>query len=320
MVKTALITGCSGYLGSHLSKELHREGWNVHGIDIVRPEYNEKYLTSFTNLNITEYRNYVNFNPESIDVVFHLAGRIEVGEGQKHPIQFLDNNVKGTINVLKFCEQYGIKNIVYSSSAAVYKSKIVSLKESDKLEPNSVYGQTKLMSEKMIGMSGINHINFRYFNLGGADIENEMGECHQPETHLIPRILQNLNNFTVYGNNYKTPDGTCIRDYIHVSDVARAHVLAANHLLTHNKSFNLNLGTNEGYSVLEIIKIIESEIGVHVNYSYGENRIGDPPILVADSSLAKKILNFETRYDIFDIIRTSNEWNKKMKVKSNNKK
>jgi UDP-glucose 4-epimerase len=173
---------------------------------------------------------------------------------------------------------------------------------------NNPYAASKYSAELEIRLSGLEYVIFRYFNLAGADPENEMGECHEPETHLIPRILQNLNNFTIYGNDYETPDGTCVRDYVHVSDVADAHVLAAEHLVNGKKSQILNLGTGRGYSVQDIVNLVKKVTGQDVTFRYDSRRAGDPPFLFADVSLAEKVLTYRPKHDIISIIQTAYNW------------
>ena len=162
-----------------------------------------------------------------------------------------------------------------------------------------------------IRQSGIKHIIFRYFNLAGADPDGEFGEDHNPETHLIPRILQNLNNFQIYGENYNTPDGTCIRDYVHVSDVAEAHILAADLLERHHGGEIINLGTGKGYSVKEIIEMIGKVAKRPIGYTYAEKRPGDPSKLIADINYAKTLLNYQPRHDIMSILETAYKWQNK---------
>jgi UDP-glucose 4-epimerase len=309
--RTALITGGTGYLGSHLAKALKKDGWYVIVLDLKSTL--NKYVDLFIAGDVCDSDKLDSlFAHVPIDVVFHLAGRIEVGESEKHPTVFWKNNVAGTINLLDVMKKHGVEDIVYSSSAAVYFPDDVKLNEMSMMTMNnSVYGATKLVSESAIKQSGLNHIIFRYFNLAGADMDGEMGEDHEPETHLIPRILQNLNNFQIYGDNYNTEDGTCIRDYIHVADVADAHVLAGNHLLKTKSSDILNLGTGQGYSVLQIVNLIKDYLKKDVHFSIQPRRTGDPDRLVADATLAGKVLTFTPKYDIIDIIKSANNWHEK---------
>lgn len=307
-MKTALITGVSGYLGSHLAKTLKKAGWRVVGLDLKHT--NNQYVDLFHPCDVRNAESlHVLFDRVDIDVVFHLAGRIEVGESVKHPTVFFDHNTGGTNALVDVMRYWGVDKIVYSSTAGVYRSQDNQLAEWDAVEPmNNPYAASKYAAELVIKHSGIKHIIFRYFNLAGADSDNEMGECHNPETHLIPRILQNLNNFTVYGKDYKTFDGTCIRDFVHVEDVADAHLSAAEHLLKDGESHTLNLGTGEGYSIKEIIALVEKVTGNRVSFQFGDRRPGDPALLVANISFAKEVLQFEPKHDIISIIRTAYNW------------
>lgn len=309
-MKTALITGAAGYLGSHLAKTLKKSGWKVVGLDIKHTD--NTYLDMFHPCDVRDSGELHRlFDKVNIDTVFHLAGRIEVGESVKYPQLFFDNNTNGTNVVLDVMKFFGVKNIVYSSTAGVYKSKYASLSENDEVEPmNNPYAASKYAAELAIRHSGLNYVIFRYFNLAGADPDLEMGECHDPETHLIPRILQNLNSFTIYGKNYDTPDGTCIRDYVHVSDVAEAHLLAADYL-SKNPSRIFNLGTGIGYSVQDVVNLIGKLTDEKITYSFGDRRPGDPPFLVADIKSASEVLQYRPKHDIISIIKTAYEWQRK---------
>jgi UDP-glucose 4-epimerase len=308
--KTALITGGSGYLGVHLAKELNQKGWEVITLDLKSKKNKYVSVECIGDIRSSDILKRI-FQKYNIDTVFHLAGRIEVGESFKEPTAFYDHNLSGTCNLLHMMNTHGVKNIVYSSSAAVYKQQEQNIKEDDEKAHNSPYGYTKYASECAIKDSGLNYVIFRYFNLAGADPDGEFGENHNPETHLIPRILQNLNNFQVYGSDYNTFDGTCIRDYVHVSDVASAHVDGAIHLHAKGENSILNLGTGVGYSILEIIGKIEEITGQKITYQYLPRRSGDPSRLVADISLAEKVLNFKPKHDIISILKTAHIWQKK---------
>lgn len=310
-MKTALITGVSGYLGSHLAKALKKANWKVVGID--KRHTANQYVDLFQPCDVTDLDSLsIIFERVKIDTVFHLAGRIEVCESNKTPIDFYHNNVTGTINVLNAMRHYDIKNIIYSSTAGVYKSKDYSLSETGEVNPmNNPYAGSKYSAELAIQQSGLNHIIFRYFNLAGADPDGEFGEDHEPETHLIPRILQNLNKFEIYGNDYDTEDGTCIRDYVHVSDIADAHVLAADYLNNGKKSNTINLGTGKGYSVKQIVDMIGEVAKRPIGYTYQPRRPGDPAHLVANINLAKKLLTYSPKHDILSIIETAYEWQKR---------
>jgi UDP-glucose 4-epimerase len=308
--RTAVITGCSGYLGSHLAKYLNRSGWRVIGFDIKQPQHN--YCHNFI---VGDIRNrddlHKLFIQEKCDVVFHLAGRIEVADSLKNPTEFWEVNVSGTCVLLNAMKAFKVPYIVYSSTAGVYLANNIPIIEGGATTNNHVYGTTKFVSECAIRDSGIKHIIFRYFNLAGADVENDIGENHEPETHLIPRILQNLNNFELYGDDYNTKDGSCVRDYVHVSDVAEAHILGINYLMNNGRSETINLGTGKGHSNLDIISLIGKQLKLPVTYKVLPRRQGDPDFLVADISFAKKVLNYQPKHDIISILNTSYKWYKR---------
>lgn len=307
-MKTALITGVSGYLGSHLAKSLKKAGWKVVGFD--RRYTTNPYIDLLQIGDVTHYRSVDSlFRKVKFDTVFHLAGRIEICESNKHPITFYNQNVVGTINILDAMKRYNVDKIIYSSTAGVYKSKDEPIKETDDVSPlNNPYAGSKYAAELAIRQSGHNHIIFRYFNLAGADPDGEFGEDHEPETHLIPRMLQNLNSFQIYGNDYPTPDGTCIRDYVHVCDIADAHILAANHLETHYGGETINLGTGQGHSIFEILELLVKNTDAKVSFQNSPRRPGDPPRLVADISYAKQILQYQPKHDIISILKTAYNW------------
>lgn len=304
-----LVTGGSGYLGSHVCKMLKRENWNITILDIKKPKHN--YFNHFEQIDVCDYEkvNHLFWKKGKFDIVFHFAGKIEVGESVNKPNYYYHTNTGGTCTILLVMEKYGCENIIYSSTAGLYQSKDQPLLENDELNPmNNPYAGSKYASELAIKQSGMNHIIFRYFNLAGADEDGDIGENHEPETHLIPKILQNLNNFEIYGSDYETKDGTCVRDYVHVSDVARVHIDAANYLLSEKRSHVLNLGTGTGYSVLEVIDAIEKHTNQKVFKQYHQRRAGDPPKLVSNIDLAKKILNYDPKHDISSIVKTAYNW------------
>lgn len=306
--RTALITGCAGYLGSHLVKSLKQAGWRTVGIAHNRKTTN-KYLDMVHYCDIRDRGELMRvFDRFDIDTVFHLAGRIEAGISFQEPTAFYDVNTGGTTALLDVMHHYGVKNIVFSSTAAVYKASDTPLKEDDEKAENSPYGTSKLCAESAIRASGLNYVIFRYFNLTGADPDGEFGEAHEPETHLIPRLLQNLNSFTINGINYNTPDGTCIRDYVHVTDIADAHSNAGQYLIDGGKSIICNLGTGQGSSILDIVKRLEEIIGRAVVIHVGERRSGDADSLVADISLAKEVLNYRPKHDIISMLQTAYDW------------
>lgn len=316
-MKTALVTGSSGYLGSHLCKYLKQSGWSVVAIDIVRPKHSYYDVFQYIDVRNHEVINYL-FLKTKIDAVFHMAGRIEIGESVKNPTEFWEVNTGGTCTILNAMKKHGVKYFVYSSTAGVYKPDRINklfdipISEMDDVTfDHNPYSASKLASENAIKQSGINYMIFRYFNLAGADEELDIGENHEPETHLIPRIFQNLNNFELYGDDYDTEDGSCVRDYVHVTDVAKAHITGLEYLMNGGQSVLMNLGTGKGHSNLEIINLIKDKLNLPVKYTVVSRRQGDPDSLVADINLAQKVLQFKPRYDIMDILQTAYDWHLK---------
>jgi UDP-glucose 4-epimerase len=311
-VKKAFVTGGSGYLGSHLCKLLKRNGWEVSIYDIKHPEH-KYYDCSFGSYDIrtrSDLRNCVeHIKP---DVVFHLAGRIEVGESIKYPTEFYEVNVGGTVNLLNVMHEFGINNIIYSSTAGVYVPQKEKLSESHPVDwQNNPYAGSKLVAEQAIKQSGNSYCIFRYFNLAGADSEGELGENHFPETHLIPKIYENLNNFVINGDTYDTLDGTCIRDFVHVSDVADMHLQMAEKMLNESVANVINLGSGIGYSIKEILNLAGITIGQKIPYTIGPKRDGDPDILVSNIFKAQELFDFKPKHGIMEILKTAYDWHLK---------
>jgi len=311
-VKKAFVTGGSGYLGSHLCKLLKRNGWEVSIYDIKHPEH-KYYDCSFGRYDIrsrSDLRNCVeHIKP---DVVFHLAGRIEVGESIKYPTEFYEVNVGGTVNLLIAMHEFGINNIIYSSTAGVYVPQKEKLSESHPVDwQNNPYAGSKLAAEQAIKQSGNSYCIFRYFNLAGADPEGELGENHFPETHLIPKIYENLNNFVINGDTYDTLDGTCIRDFVHVSDVADMHLQMAEKMLNESVANVINLGSGIGYSIKEILNLAGITIGQKIPYTIGPKRDGDPDILVSNIFKAQELFDFKPKHGIMEILKTAYDWHLK---------
>jgi len=252
-----------------------------------------------------------------VKTVIHLASSIEVGEGEKQPEGFYENNVSGALNLLMAMRATGADRLIFSSTCATYgETQNMPLLESEIQNPFSVYGKTKLAIEHMIQSYhkayGLNYVTFRYFNASGADAGGEIGEEHDPETHLIPNALKAAaglgKEMKLFGTDYDTPDGTCVRDYIHVNDIAEAHIQAIRVMDAGLTQAEVNLGTGEGYSVLQIIKAIETVTGLPVPYTAGPRREGDLTQLYANASRAKEVLNFEPQHSSLEnIIATA--WN-----------
>ena len=310
-MRTALVTGGAGYLGSHLAKALKKAGYTTICFDIKSPRnmvyWNDAFIGDVRVSTLERP-----FEQYKIDVVFHLAGRIEVGESVEQPELFWSVNVGGTCNLLYTMRKFDVSNIVYSSTAGVYRSQFTSLSEKAEIDNNNPYANSKYAAECAIRDAKVNHIIFRFFNLAGADPDGEMGEDHDPETHLIPLMFKSLNNekFFVYGNDYQTVDGTCIRDYVHVSDVAEAHLLADEYLQKkgNNQPSLFNLGTGKGYTILQVIDAAQKELNVSIQYTIGKRREGDPRRLVANSDAAKEHLNFKPKHNLQSILRTAYHW------------
>lgn len=315
--KKSLVTGGSGYLGSHVCKLLKENNWHVSIVDIKKPEHD--YYDDFQQQDICDFENlnHIFWKKNSFDVVFHFAGKIEVGESVEDPTKYYHTNVGGTCTLLRVMSLFKCKNIIYSSTAGLYRSSEIPLKETDELNPsNNPYAGSKYVAEMSIKQSKLNYVIFRYFNLAGADSSGKIGENHKPETHLIPKIIQNLNNVEIYGNDYNTPDGTCIRDYVHVSDVAEMHLKAAQHLMEENDSVILNLGTGEGYSVKQIVDVVQKVIKQKIKINYLPRRDGDPTKLVSDISQVKKLFNYTNKHTIESIVESAYEWEKNRRPKT----
>lgn len=301
--KTSLVVGGAGYIGSHLCKALKADGVIPVVLDNFSTGYkhNVKYGPCVeANMGDSEavLAAIKHYNPDDI---FIFAACIEVGEGEKDPLKFYKNNVANALSLINSAVIGGVKNIIFSSTCATYGTPLTQyLDETHPQNPVSVYGRTKLMVETILkDVSKANGIRFsalRYFNASGADPDGELGEEHDPESHLIPNVLASIEGrrdmLNIFGDDYDTKDGTCVRDYIHVCDLAEAHINAAQYIKEKDENLILNLGTGNGASVLEIMKKAEEVTGKPCPYILSPRRVGDPPYLVADSHLAKEKINF----------------------------
>lgn len=319
-----LVTGGAGYIGSHVVLELKESGYEVLVLDNLSRGHRElAFGNAFEEGDLQNFPFLDGvFKKYDIEAVIHFAASSLVGESMKRPEEYYYNNVFGTLNLLRAMRINEVDKIVFSSTAAVYgEPEEVPIKETASLVPTNVYGETKLFIEKMLerfsSAYGLNSIAFRYFNAAGADPGTRTGEDHTPETHLIPLVLDTAlgkrQSITVFGNDYPTPDGTCIRDYIHVTDLASAHVLGLEKLLSGwqgKRSFNL--GNGNGYSVLQIIESVLQVTGKPVEVVEGDRRPGDPAILVASADLAEKELGWVQKHtDINEIVSTAWTWHQK---------
>lgn len=302
-----LVTGGAGYIGSHVVQYLLEQNEDVIVVDNLSTG-NRKYVLTdkFYEVDISDMQSlYKVFKGHKIDVVIHFAAFSLVGESMKNPFKYYQNNVYTTSCLLEVMRLNNVDKIVFSSTAAVYgDAKQIPILETSPTLPTNTYGQTKLSIEQMMEWFekayGLKHIALRYFNAAGADINSKIGELRQNETHLIPIILRGLidgkNSINVFGKDYETTDGTCIRDYIHVVDLAQAHYLAGKALLNGASSNFYNLGNGNGYSVLEVIEAAKKVTGRDIEIIFEDRRAGDPPTLVASSEKIKQELSFEPKY------------------------
>lgn len=316
-----LICGGAGYIGSHMAKMLAGHGHAITIFDNLSTGHRKavKWGTFIHGdlLNrdtLTEL-----FDSSQFHGVMHFSARSLVSESMRDPALYYQNNVVGTFNLLEAMRRHGVGKFVFSSSAAVYGNPLTDLiNEGHSRNPINPYGETKLIVERMLrdyGASyGLTSVSLRYFNAAGADPTGAIGESHQPETHLIPNVLKAAlygeQKLQVFGNDYHTNDGTCIRDYIHVNDLCQAHLKAFDHMTVQTgKASCFNLGIGRGFSILEIIKTAESIVGQKIPFEYAPPRPGDPPILVADSRLAQNTLGWTPQYtDIAELIETAWQW------------
>jgi UDP-glucose 4-epimerase len=318
-----LVTGGAGYIGSHVVKLLSRYGHETLVFDNLSRGHREMVSTgALIEGDLANKDLLIKIIRENqIDSVIHFAASSLVGESEEDPHQYYQNNLANGINLLGAMRETGIKKIVFSSSAAVYGSPIhVPIEENHPTEPTNVYGSTKLIIEGMLKKYfeayGISSVALRYFNAAGADPEAQIGEDHTPETHLIPIVLDcalgRRKDVTVFGTDYDTPDGTCIRDYIHVNDLADAHIKALDHIGKKEGAFFYNLGNGKGFSVRKVIESTERVTGKNIAIKEGPRRKGDPGQLVASSSKIINDFGWDPKFpDLETIIETAWRWHRK---------
>lgn len=319
-MQTILVAGGAGYIGSHTVKYLLKNNYKVIVLDNLVYGHKGAVLTeNFEQVDLAD-KNTVNqvFKKYKIDAVIHFAAYTYVGESVTNPQKYYWNNVVNTLNLLDAMVENNVKNIVFSSTCATYGNpQYMPLDEKHPQAPINPYGKTKFMMEQIMAdyetAYGLKYAALRYFNAAGADADAQLGESHDPETHLIPLVLKaikgDIPEIKVFGTDYDTPDGTCIRDYIHVEDLADAHMKALEKLFETQKSYGLNLGTGIGTSVKEILKAAEEVTGKKVPTIFADRRAGDPAILYAANTLAKETLDWKPKYtDIKEIIKTAWDW------------
>ncbi|MEO3944190.1 UDP-glucose 4-epimerase GalE [Gorillibacterium sp. CAU 1737] len=317
-----MVTGGAGYIGSHMVAELLRLGEEVVIVDSLETGHREAVLGGKLYVGDLRDKEFLDkpFRENDIEAVIHFAANSLVGESMKNPAKYYHNNVYGTLCLLEKMQEHGVTKIVFSSTAATYgEPEKTPISEEDRTFPTNAYGETKLAMEKMMKWfdiaHGVKYVSLRYFNACGAHESGKIGEDHAPETHLIPLILQvplgKREFISIFGEDYPTPDGTCIRDYLHVTDLASAHVLALGRLRSGGESAVYNLGSGQGYSVKEMIEVARKVTGHAIPAKVEERRAGDPAVLIASSAKAEKELGWVRRMDkLEDIIASAWNWHR----------
>ncbi|WP_026882734.1 UDP-glucose 4-epimerase GalE [Clostridium akagii] len=315
-----LVCGGAGYIGSHMVEELLENGEDVVVLDNFQKGHIDAVLGGKLYVGDIRDRKILDkvFKENKIEAVIDFAADSLVGESVENPLKYFANNVGGTISLLEAMRDYGTKYIVFSSTAATYgEPENTPILEGDKTFPTNPYGESKLTVEKILkwcdGAYGIKYTALRYFNAAGAHINGKIGEDHNPETHLIPLIFQaalkKREKIYIFGDDYKTPDGTCIRDYVHVTDLASAHLLALKRLKSGKDSATYNLGNGKGFSVKEVVDVTRKVTGLNIDAEIAPRRAGDPAILIASSEKAMEELNWKPRFNSLEtIIETAWKW------------
>ena len=315
-----LVTGGAGYIGSHTVRELQRQGYDVVVFDNL--VHGHAQAVENAPLIVGDL-----LNPEEIGAAFeqhpdiagviHFAAYVEVGESMNDPGKYFRNNIQGSINLLDAMTAAGVSHLVFSSTCAVYGTpENVPVTEEESYKPESVYGASKLMAEQVMSWydktRGVKFTPLRYFNASGASFDARIGDAYKPASRLIPRLMEWLlgqrDDFKVFGDDYPTPDGTAIRDYIHVDDLATAHIAALNYLWNGGESMAFNLGTGQGSSVLEIINMVREVTGREFEVEIGPRRPGDAVRIWADNTRARQVLGWEPKYGLREIIETDWQW------------
>jgi UDP-arabinose 4-epimerase len=308
-----LVVGGAGYIGSHVCKALAARGDEPIVFDNLSRGH--RHAVRWGPLIVGDVRSQADlteaFSEHSIDAVMHFAANIEVGEGEAEPLEFWDNNVGGVISLLRAMRAAGCDKLVFSSTCATYGvPDKLPLTESEKQAPINVYGRTKLAVERMLAdvsrAEGLRYAALRYFNAAGASPDGEIGEEHDPETHLIPNALKAAAGIggpmKLFGTDYDTRDGSCLRDFIHVMDLAAAHLAALDRLASHDGGFACNIGTGQGVTVREVIEAVAKVTGLDVPFDEHPRRVGDPAELYSDVTMARDILHFEPQFHDIEMI------------------
>lgn len=317
-----LITGGAGYIGSHTAKAVAAQGWEPIVVDNLSRGH--RWAVQWGPLHIADLQDRDGLDTivraSRPDAVIHFAASAYVGESIMDPAGYFRNNVVSTMNLLECLSKQGVMNLVVSSTCAVYGiPNAVPITEDANMRPINPYGESKLAIERMLpwyaSAYGLKWAALRYFNAAGADHEGDLGECHLPETHLVPLVIDaalgRRERLDVFGTDYPTPDGTAIRDYVHVADLADAHVLAVRHLLGCQSGYGIsvNLGTGKGHSVRDIMRAVTAISGYPIPARFAERRLGDPPYLMADSAKAQSVLGWNPEHsDLETIIHSALQW------------
>jgi UDP-glucose 4-epimerase len=320
MSDTILVVGGAGYIGSHCLRELRRQGFKTLCYDNLTEGHSR--AAGDTELIVGDLADGAKlddlFAKHAIEAVFHFAANCYVGESCEHPEKYFFNNVANTLVLLRSMRRAKVNRFIFSSTAATFGNPVrPKIDESHPQEPINPYGRTKLMIEQILSdyhkAYGLQYVALRYFNAAGAAEGGEIGEDHDPETHLIPLVLKvplgQRDSIKIFGSDYDTPDGTCVRDYIHIVDLADAHIRGLEFLRKGGASGGFNLGNGQGYSVKQVIKIAEEVTGKPIKAELVGRRAGDPAVLIADDTRAREILGWKQRYgDLKTIIGTAWEW------------
>ena len=326
-MQTILVTGGAGYIGSHCSLALLEQNYNVVILDNFSTGHLEIIETlkkygnvKFYQCDLLELSQLdIIFKENNIDAVVHFAAFSQVAESVINPQKYYMNNICGTLNLLKIMLDNNVKQIVFSSTAATYgEPKYIPIDETHPQEPINPYGKTKLFIEQIMDdydkAYGLKSVRLRYFNVAGADKQARVGEWHEPETHLIPNILKSTfdkgQTFKMFGDDYETKDGTCVRDYIDIEELVNAHILSLQYLNNGGKTNFFNLGTNNGNSVKEVFSTCEQVTNQKIAVEIMPRREGDPAILIADNKKAKEVLGWEQTKSLTESIKCAYEWEK----------
>lgn len=320
-----LVTGGAGYIGSHVVRLLLKKGFEVIILDNLSRGHKASLPQNviFEEVDLLDKDKLVSvIQKHNIESVIHFAAFAYVGESVEDPEMYYRNNVSGSVNLINALKEKGVKHFVFSSTCSLYGNPLtIPISELETTKPINPYAKTKLMIEQILAdyesAYGMKYVALRYFNAAGASASGEIGESHFPEPHLIPLVLFTAlgkrESISVYGDDYPTPDGTCVRDYIHVEDLADAHVKALEYLNKGNSSQIINLGTGDGNSVKEVISVAEEVTGRKIKSVFSPRRAGDPAVLVADNKKAKEVLGWNPKFNLKDIVQTAWQWHQNPK-------